>query len=108
SGVRHPRTRLLWVDARDASVDIEAKRNRLIAAGRRRPATRLCTCAGKGGTKPEMKSPAHLEPAPMARQPLVGASHCFRLIRTMGRATRACPFVVEAPQRRALGACPPR
>jgi hypothetical protein len=27
-----------------------------------RPTTHSCTCAGKGGTKPEMKSPAHLEP----------------------------------------------
>jgi hypothetical protein len=29
-----PRTHLLWVDARDTPADIEAKRNRLIAAGR--------------------------------------------------------------------------
>src|SRR5262249_15631336 len=28
-------------------------------------------------------------PAPMARQPLIGASHCFRLIRTMEHATKA-------------------
>jgi hypothetical protein len=32
SGVRQPRTHLLWVDARDIPADIEAKR--LIAAGR--------------------------------------------------------------------------
>jgi hypothetical protein len=32
SGVRQPRTRLLWVNARDTPADIEAKR--LIAAGR--------------------------------------------------------------------------
>jgi hypothetical protein len=29
-----PRTHLLWVSARDTPADIEAKRNRLIAAGR--------------------------------------------------------------------------
>jgi hypothetical protein len=34
SAARQPRTHLLWVDARDAPADIEAKRNRLIAAGR--------------------------------------------------------------------------
>jgi hypothetical protein len=31
-----PRTHLLWVDARDTPADIEAKRNRFIAAGRAR------------------------------------------------------------------------
>ena len=31
---REPRTFLLWVDARDTPADIEAKRNRLIVAGR--------------------------------------------------------------------------
>jgi hypothetical protein len=36
SGVRQPRTYPLWVDARDTPADIEAKRNRLIAAGRAR------------------------------------------------------------------------
>jgi hypothetical protein len=34
SRARQPRTHLLWVDARDTPADIEAKRNRLIAAGR--------------------------------------------------------------------------
>jgi hypothetical protein len=32
-----PRTHLLWVDARDTPADIDAKRDRLIAAGRARP-----------------------------------------------------------------------
>jgi hypothetical protein len=36
SGARQPRTYPLWVDARDTPADIEAKRNRLIAAGRAR------------------------------------------------------------------------
>ena len=35
-GVRRPRTHALWVDERDTPADIEAKRNRLIAAGRAR------------------------------------------------------------------------
>jgi len=30
-------THLLWVDARDTPADIEAKRDRMIAAGRARP-----------------------------------------------------------------------
>jgi hypothetical protein len=34
---RKRRTCLLWVDARDTPADIEAKRNRLIAAGRASP-----------------------------------------------------------------------
>src|SRR5262249_55962416 len=33
--------------------------------------------------------PPHRVPGPMARQPLVGARHCFQLIRTMDRATKA-------------------
>ncbi len=37
SAVRQPRTHLLWVDHRDAPADIDAKRDRLIAAGRARP-----------------------------------------------------------------------
>jgi hypothetical protein len=37
SGVRRPRTHALWVDARDTPADIDAKRDRLIAAGRARP-----------------------------------------------------------------------
>jgi hypothetical protein len=32
-----PVTHLLWVDHRDAPADIDAKRDRLIAAGRARP-----------------------------------------------------------------------
>jgi hypothetical protein len=32
-----PRTHLLWVNARDTPADIEAKRDRMIAAGRARP-----------------------------------------------------------------------
>jgi hypothetical protein len=32
--VHSPRTHLLWVNARDTPADVEAKRNRLIAAGR--------------------------------------------------------------------------
>jgi len=35
-GVRQSRPHLLWADARDPPADIEAKRNRLIAAGRAR------------------------------------------------------------------------
>jgi hypothetical protein len=35
--VRRPRTHALWVDARDTPADIDAKRDRLIAAGRARP-----------------------------------------------------------------------
>ena len=89
SAVRQPRTHLLWVNARDTPADVEAKRNRLIAAGRAH-ADDTFVHAGKGGTKPEMKSPAQLEPRPMAKQPLVGANHCFRLIRTIERATKAC------------------
>jgi len=34
---REPRTFLLWVDARDTPADIDAKRDRMIAAGRARP-----------------------------------------------------------------------
>lgn len=34
SAVRRPPTHLLWVNARDTPADIEAKRNRLIGAGR--------------------------------------------------------------------------
>jgi len=41
----------LWVDARDTPADIDAKRDRLIAAGRARPTTRLCAFAGKGRAK---------------------------------------------------------
>lgn len=37
SSVRQPRTHLLWVDHRDTPADIEAKRDRLIAAGPARP-----------------------------------------------------------------------
>jgi hypothetical protein len=37
SGVRQPRTHALWVDERDTPADIDAKRDRLIAAGRARP-----------------------------------------------------------------------
>ena len=37
SGHRQPRTHLLWVNARDTPDDIEAKRDRMIAAGRARP-----------------------------------------------------------------------
>ena len=37
TGVRKPRTHALWVDARDTPADIDAKRDRLIAAGRARP-----------------------------------------------------------------------
>jgi hypothetical protein len=36
-GDRQPRTHLLWVNARDTPADIEAKRDRMIAAGRARP-----------------------------------------------------------------------
>jgi len=32
----------------------------------------------------------------MARQPLVGASHCFRLIRTIDRATKARGVTAES------------
>jgi hypothetical protein len=35
--VRQPRIYPLWVDARDTPTDIDAKRDRLIAAGRARP-----------------------------------------------------------------------
>jgi hypothetical protein len=35
--VRRCRTHALWVDARDTPADIDAKRDRLIAAGRARP-----------------------------------------------------------------------
>jgi len=34
---REPRTFLLWVDAGDTPADIDAKRDRMIAAGRARP-----------------------------------------------------------------------
>ncbi len=37
SGHRQPRTHLLWVNARNTPADIEAKRDRMIAAGRARP-----------------------------------------------------------------------
>ena len=37
SPARQPRTHLLWVNARDTPTDIEAKRDRMIAAGRARP-----------------------------------------------------------------------
>jgi hypothetical protein len=37
SSVRQPRTHALWVDERDTPADIDAKRDRLIAAGRARP-----------------------------------------------------------------------
>ena len=37
TGVRRARTHALWVDARDTPADIDAKRDRLIAAGRARP-----------------------------------------------------------------------
>jgi hypothetical protein len=37
TGVRQPRTHLLRVDARETPADIEAKRNRLITAGRAPP-----------------------------------------------------------------------
>jgi hypothetical protein len=37
SGRRQPSTHLLGVDARDTPADIEAKRDRMIAAGRARP-----------------------------------------------------------------------
>jgi hypothetical protein len=36
-GVRRSRTHALWVDARDTPADIDAKRDRLIAAGRAGP-----------------------------------------------------------------------
>jgi hypothetical protein len=35
--VRQPCTHALWVDARDTPADIDAKRDRLMAAGRARP-----------------------------------------------------------------------
>jgi hypothetical protein len=34
---RQPSMHMLWVDARDTPADIDAKRDRLIAAGRARP-----------------------------------------------------------------------
>jgi hypothetical protein len=37
TGVRRSRTHALWVDERDTPADIDAKRDRLIAAGRARP-----------------------------------------------------------------------
>ena|SRR5262245_17830371 len=37
TGIRQPRIHALWVDARDTPADIDAKRDRLIAAGRARP-----------------------------------------------------------------------
>jgi hypothetical protein len=37
TGVRQPCIHALWVDARDTPADIDAKRDRLIAAGRARP-----------------------------------------------------------------------
>jgi hypothetical protein len=37
SGVRLPRTHALWVDETDTPADIDAKRDRLIAAGHAHP-----------------------------------------------------------------------
>jgi hypothetical protein len=93
TGVRQPRTHMLWVDARDTPADIEAKRDRMIAAGRARPDD---TFAGNGGMKPDVNVPLPSSTDPVgkttagrSKEP-ASAIHCFRLFLTMERATKAC------------------
>jgi hypothetical protein len=63
-GVRQPRIYPLWVDARDTPADIDAKRDRLIAAGRAHPDDTSCACAGKGPAKPEGVCSQVVQPFP--------------------------------------------
>jgi len=65
-----PRTHLLWVDARDTPADIEAKRNRLIAAGRAQADDTFVHVRWKRRDE-TLRVPLTSSPAPMAKQPLV-------------------------------------